>query len=409
MYNLQCDCGLYENYHEGALVMISRTLHASLQACAQQFPVVAIMGPRQSGKTTLARQTFPDYYYVSLEDLDRRAAAEHDPRGFLTSCAQYTGVIIDEIQEVPALFSYLQGIVDQAYKPGFFIITGSQHFLMHEKITQTLAGRIALLTLLPLSITELKQANLLPDLDQLLIKGCYPRLYSQPITVQTWYNNYISTYVEKDVRQILRVSDVIAFQRFLKLCAARVGNIVNYADLARDADVSPNTAKAWLSILEASFIIKLVAPYYKNFNKRVIKSPKLYFYDTSLVCNLLGIRSVEDISIHPLRRALFETLIMSEFFKHAFNRNEAPNIYFWRDVQGHEIDIVVEQSFNNVLPIEVKAGMTVNNDFFKGLRDWQKITENQAPMYVVFGGNDNLVYKNNQVVSWKSMEQLLVR
>jgi uncharacterized protein len=249
-------------------MIIRRRLTPYLKKLANQFPVVAVMGPRQSGKTTLAKETFPNYAYVTLEDLDRRIAAKEDPRGFLASYANRYGVIIDEIQEVPELLSYMQGIVDQGYRPGYFILTGSQHFLMYEKITQTLAGRIALLTLLPLSVEELRSTHmLLEDLESQLIKGFYPRLYSQPIDVQTWCSNYISTYVEKDVRQVLQISDVVLFQRFLKLCAARVGNVVNYASLARDADISPNTAKAWISILETSFIIKLLSPYYQNFNK----------------------------------------------------------------------------------------------------------------------------------------------
>ncbi|MFA6066834.1 MAG: ATP-binding protein [Candidatus Babeliaceae bacterium] len=390
-------------------MIIKRDITGHLKSLAQQFPVVAVMGPRQSGKTTLVRETFPDYTYVTLEDLDRRALAKEDPRGFFATYAQDSGLIIDEIQEVPELFSYMQGIVDQAYRPGYFIVTGSQHFLMYEKITQTLAGRIALLTLLPLSVHEIKEAGLLPDqVESLLIKGCYPRLYAQPIDVHTWVTNYISTYVEKDVRQVLRIIDVMTFQRFLKLCAARVGNILNYASIARDADISPNTAKEWISILEASYIIKLLYPYYNNFNKRVIKSPKLYFYDSALVCSLLGIRTAQELQLHSLRGALFESFVVSELFKYNYNNNELPNIYFWRDVQGHEIDVLIEKSVHEIIPVEIKAGMTVTEDFFKALGDWRDITDQpDIPAYIVYGGHENSVRKKGLIYSWNALTQML--
>ena len=389
--------------------MIKRDIEPHLLSLAQQFPAVAVMGPRQSGKTTLVKQVFSDYAYVTLEDMDKRLAARNDPRDFLSLYAHKKGVIIDEIQEVPELLSYMQGIIDQEYKPGFFILTGSQHFLMYERITQTLAGRIALLTLLPLSVNELQSANLLPtSCDEMLLKGFYPRLYAQRFNTREWCINYIGTYVEKDVRQVLAISDVTAFQRFLKLCAARVGNLVNYSDLARDCDISPNTAKAWLSILETSFIVKLLSPYYKNFNKRVIKSPKLYFYDSALVCALLNIRTVEELSLHPIRGALFESFAISEMFKYNFNNNEVPAIYFWRDTQGHEIDAVIEKSFGFVIPVEIKARKTVVNDFFKGLVDWSVITEqSDVPSYVIYSGSENMKQKKGHIFTWFSINALL--
>ncbi len=389
--------------------MIRRLIAPYLKSLAAQFPAVAVMGPRQSGKTTLVRQTFPDYEYVTLEDIDKKMAAKEDPRDFLASYTHKKGLIIDEIQEVPELLSYMQGVIDAAYRPGFFILTGSQHFLMYEKITQTLAGRIALLTLLPLSVAELKEADLLVDnCDALLLKGFYPRLYAQKISVREWCMNYISTYVEKDVRQVLGINDVVAFQRFLKLCAARVGNLINYSDLARDCDISPNTAKAWLSVLETSFVIKMLSPYYKNFNKRVIKSPKLYFYDSALVCALLNIRTVEELSVHPIRGVLFESFAVSEMFKYNFNNNEQPALYFWRDVQGHEIDVVVEKTFGTVIPIEIKARKTVTNDFFKGLHDWFEITEQPGlTSYVIYSGDENMKRKNGHIFPWYEIDELL--
>jgi len=389
--------------------MIKRDILNELLSLAKQFPAVAVMGPRQSGKSTLVKAAFPEYAYVSLEEIDKRVLAKEDPRGFLGSFSQRKGVIIDEVQEVPELFSYMQGIIDQNHRPGFFILTGSQHFLMHEKITQTLAGRIALLTLLPLTVNELKQSNLLLDnMESQLIKGFYPRLYSQDIDVQKWCSSYISTYVEKDVRQVLKITDILTFQKFIKLCAARVGSLLNYAELARDCEISPHTAKEWIAVLETSFVIKLVAPYYNNFNKRVTKSPKLYFYDSALICLLLGIRSADELYMHPIKGAVFESFVMSEIFKYSFNLGEQPQIYFWRDTQGHEIDCVIEKTMGNVIPIEIKAGKTIGSDFFKGLIDWQKISkQDDVKSYVVYGGNEQIVYKHGSVFNWASIELML--
>lgn len=392
-------------------MVINRELKHYLKKLSQQFRAIAVMGPRQSGKTTLVKETFPDYAYVSLENIDTRKIALEDPRGFLSAYSQAKGVIIDEIQEAPDLLSYMQGIIDQEYRPGYFIITGSQHFLMYEKITQSLAGRIALLTLLPLSISELKEACVLPTtVESLLLKGCYPEPYAHHIPISTWCTNYINTYIERDVRQIIKISDVVTFQRFLALCAARVGNLLNYAELARDCDISPNTAKAWISILETSFIIKLLYPYYRNYNKRVIKSPKLYFYDTALVCSLLGIRTEEELFLHPIKGALFECLMISEIFKYNFNANEKPQIYFWRDVQGHEIDCIVEKSFDQIIPIEIKSGKTITKDFFKGLVDWKDISEQEdAPSYVLYAGNESMELQKGNIFSWNNITDMLQR
>ncbi len=390
-------------------MLINRILMPHLLELAKSFPAIAIMGPRQSGKTTLAKQAFPHYAYVTLEDLDMRMAAQEDPRSFFDTYAKKDGLIIDEIQEVPELLSYMQGIIDQAHKPGRFIITGSQHFLMYEKITQTLAGRIALLTLLPLSVDELKEANLLPDtIEPLLIKGFYPRLYSQIMPVQIWYANYISTYVEKDVRQILNISDVVKFQKFIKLCAARVGNLINYADLARDCGITPHTAKDWISVLEASFIIKIVTPYHNNFSKRLVKSPKLYFYDTALICALLGIKTEEDLLIHPFKGAIFESFVMSELFKHSFNKAELPNLYFWRDTQGKEIDCIIEKAFGVTIPIEIKARKTIVENFFETGSQWKSISNQPTTStYIIYSGNETVHRKTGTAISWKNISEFI--
>lgn len=387
---------------------IKREITSHLESLAKQFQVVAILGPRQSGKTTLAQKTFPGYTYVSMENLGIRRKAQEDPEGFFATYANASGMIIDEIQEVPELFSYMQGIVDQRHRPGFFIVTGSQNFLLHEKITQTLAGRIALLTLLPLTIDELQQAHILPEsLEQLLFKGCYPRIYAESINVHQWLSNYVSTYVEKDVRQIINVTDVLAFQRFITLCAARVGNLLNYAELARDCNISPNTAKAWISLLETSYIITLLHPYHKNFNKRIIKSPKLYFYDTGLVCELLGIQNANDLHTHPIRGHLFESFIVSQLFKYRFNQGEKPHLYFWRDIQGHEIDCVIEKSFNEIVPIEIKSNMTMQPDFFKNLKIWSEITQQQGQSYVVYAGKNDFLGTQGQTYAWVHIRNML--
>lgn len=389
--------------------MIAREIAPILQNLAQQFSAVAVVGPRQSGKSTLVKALFPDYAYVTLEDLDKRVAAKSDPRGFLTVYSDRKGLIIDEVQEVPELLSYMQGIIDQAYRPGFFILTGSQQLLLNEKITQSLAGRITFLTLLPLSAAELRAAGKLPEnVEKLLVSGCYPQLYAHPIDPLTWAPSYITSYIERDIRQILKVKDIIVFQKFLKLCAARIGNLINYLELARDCEISPHTAKHWMSILDATYIVKLLPPYYNNFSKRVIKSPKLYFYDTSLVCSLLGIRTAEELAFHPIKGAIFESFIMSEMFKYNFNHNRPQNLYFWRDTQGREIDCIIERMLGKTVAVEIKAGKTVQDTFFRGLSDWQSITKQaEQPSYVVHGGNEDVSYKSRYVFAWYNVEALM--
>jgi len=389
-------------------MLITRQMMPRLKKLASQFPVVALVGPRQSGKTTLAQQAFPDYAYVSLEDLDIRSQAQNDPRLFLTSFDTAAGVIIDEIQEVPHLFSYLQGFVDRKQKPGFYILTGSQNFLLYEKITQSLAGRIAILTLLPLTVSELKNVNRLPaTLEEVLFKGLYPRMYATKSEQEEWTAHYIATYVERDVRQILQISDVLTFQRFLKICAARTGNILNYAELARDTDISPNTAKAWISILQTSYIINILPPYYQNFNKRVIKSPKLYFYDTSLVCSLLGIKKAEELFTHPLRGALFESFAISELFKYCYNTAHKADLYFWRDQQDQEIDCIFEKSHDTLIPIEIKASMTINTHPLRYLNAWKSGANTTAESYLIYAGNQSFQSPEGHIVSWKEIEQII--
>lgn len=389
-------------------MIIRRQITEKLISLAQGFPVVALIGPRQSGKTTLAKETFKDYKYFSMEDPDTKLRVLEDPRGFFALHQQAPGMIIDEIQETPELLSYMQGIVDAQYKPGFFIITGSQNFLLLDKVSQTLAGRIALLTLLPLTLKELRSSGLQFDyFDQILYKGFYPRPYVQPIDFREWFSGYIATYVQRDVRTLLNVTDLKAFQNFLKLCAGRIGQLLNFSALADDCDISPNTAKAWISILEASYIVHLLQPYYKNFSKRIIKSPKLYFYDTGLACSLLSIYDREQFQTHYLRGALFENFVINELMKYRLNQGKEPSLYFWRDVQGHEIDCIVEQALA-LIPIEIKSGMTVKTDFFDGLKNWNEISgQHDIAGYVVYGGNENQPRKFGNVIGWDKIQNIV--
>jgi len=385
--------------------MIPRVLANKIKQLSSQFPVVAILGPRQSGKSTLSKMLFPTYTYVSLEDPDVRAFAERDARRFLTSVTKGEGVILDEVQKVPDLLSYIQGIVDAQKRPGFFVLTGSQNFLLHSTITQTLAGRVALCSLLPFSLEELGPVNgIKPDLEDMLFLGGYPRLFDDGISPLDWYPRYISTYVERDVRLVKNVEDLSTFQRFLGLCAGRIGQLLNIASLASDCGISPNTARSWLSLLEASYIIFLAQPHFRNFSKRLIKSPKLYFYDTGLACSLLQITASNQIHNHYLRGGLFESFVMSELHKYFFNRGLRPPLYFWRDKQGHEVDVIVEKA-DQLLPIEVKSGSTINSSYFDELRFWSELSgslpENNI---VVYGGLDNQQRSSGHVVSWQTLK-----
>ncbi len=389
-------------------MLIKRALTDKVMEAASEFPVIAIVGPRQSGKTTLTQIVFPKHKYLSLEDHDVRALALADPRKFLTEYPTEFGLILDEIQHAPLLLSYMQTIVDQKKKKGFFIVTGSQNFLVDEAITQTLAGRMAVLTLLPLSIAELKEAQLLPaTIETYAYKGSYPKLYAEDASVERLYTNYIRLYVERDVRQIKNVSDLNTFQRFMKLCAGRTGQILNLTSLGNDCGINHNTAKAWISLLEASYIIFLLYPYYKNFGKRIIKSPKLYFLDTGIACSLLNIRSAQELSDHYLCGGLIESLIISDLLKQQHNLDRKPNLYFWRDSTGNEIDCILDESTYPV-PIEIKAGKTVVSDFFKAIVYWNTLIKNpQASTFLIYGGTENQNWPQAHVLSWDASGNLI--
>lgn len=385
--------------------MITRSLETKLKQLAKKMPAIVVIGPRQSGKTTLVRKVFTDKPYVSLEDLDVREFAETDPRGFL---AQYqSGAIFDEIQRVPNLLSYIQTMIDDQPTHGRFILTGSHNYLLQQHVSQTLAGRVAILTLLPLSIEELSQTHAQTQtLEQYLFTGCYPRIYDQKLDPTKWYQDYIQTYIERDVRLIKNISDLHTFQKFIKLCAGRIGQILNLSSLANDSGITHNTAKAWLSVLESSYLVFLLQPHHQNFNKRLIKMPKLYFYDTGLACALLNITNAQQLKTHYLYGSLFESLIITELMKDRFNAGVQPNCYFWRDRLGHEIDCIVEEG-NQFIPIEIKSSKTIHTDFFKGLQYWTKLANMSTEHgYVIYGGTQSQQRKQGNVLGWKNVTQI---
>ncbi len=387
--------------------MYQRSIKKKLSALAKQFPVIALLGPRQSGKTTLVKSLFPNYAYTNLENINHQELAISDPLYFLKSYKKNGGLIIDEAQNAPGLFSQIQLDVDEKGGEGHYIITGSQNFLMNEKISQTLAGRVAIFDLLPLSIEELKEANLLSeDLNTALFMGGYPRIFEKELSPEDWYPNYIRTYLERDVRQMKNLVDLSTFQRFLKLCAGRVGQLVNFSDLGRDCGISYQTAKGWLSLLESSFILFMQPPFYQNYSKRVVKSKKLYFYDTGLLCSLLQIESAEELAHHYLRGNIFESYIVSELIKKRLNQGKRPNCYFWRDQKGNEVDCILEKG-DQLIPIEIKSGQTVSKDFFKSLSYWCELSKTPPEnAYLIYGGDENQVRREGNVLSWSSFNNL---
>ena len=382
---------------------IPRLLTKELRQSAKEYSVIALLGPRQSGKSTLVKKAFPNKIYVSMEDLDNRESCLKDPRGFLQTHS--SGAIIDEVQRVPHLLSYLQTKVDEDKKKGQFILTGSNQFLLEEKLTQSLAGRVSLLRLLPFSLKELPSQKK-QDLSQLIFTGFYPQLHTEKIRVSHWQDNYIDSYVNKDVRLIKNISNLNQFNTFLKMLAGRVGQLVNFQSLSNDCGLSQNTAKSWLSLLESGFIVKKLEPYYKNFNKRLIKSPKIFFYDTGLLCRLLSIKSPSEINHHALKGFLFENFIFIELLKHFFNQGEKPPLYFWRDKTGFEIDFLIEGKILKL--IETKAGQTLSSDFFKNINYFKKISKQKTKSYLIYSGDKNQIQQKSQVLSWKDIHSLLL-
>jgi uncharacterized protein len=379
--------------------MIGRFSTAILQRLAQTYPLVAVTGPRQSGKTTLCKNVFAAKPYVSLEDLDERAFANEDPRGFLARFP--AGAILDEVQHCPKLLSYLQTRVDAHATMGEFVLTGSANLALHSHISQSLAGRVGMLHLLPFTGSELAAADRAPqNLDQLLFQGLYPVIYDRQAEPTIWYNNYLATYIERDVRQLTTIRDLHVFQRFLKLCAARTGQLLNMSSLAADCGISSVTIKHWLTLLEASYIIFLLTPYHENFGKRLTKMPKLYFIDTGLAATLLNIQTAEQLSTHASRAALFETWVVSTLLKCRYNKGLAANTYFWRDQKGLEIDVLLDEG-NALHPIEIKSGQTIADEFSNNLRKWQSLSASTLAT-IIYGGQQTYTRQKIRYIDWQT-------
>jgi uncharacterized protein len=350
--------------------MITRAISEELARSAAEYPVVTILGPRQSGKTTLARMTFPDKPYFSLEDPDVRMAAETDPRGFLGQIEN--GAILDEVQRLPTLLSYVQGMVDQDRRRGRFILTGSHQPQLHEAISQSLAGRTAMLTLWPFSLPELRHYGPMRNPFDLIYRGCFPRLYEEGLAARRFFNSYLQTYVERDVRALIQLRDLSQFQKFLTLLAGRVGQVVNLASLGNDVGASGTTIRNWLSVLKASYVVFELPPFFENVQKRVIKSPKIFFTDVGLAAFLLGIHTEEQASRDPLRGNLYENFIMSDILKGALNKGIRPEVYFFRDSHGNEVDLLIREK-GGITPVEIKSASTFTADFLKGLERFQAL------------------------------------
>ena len=364
--------------------MIERDVSRELIEMSKEYPVVTIIGPRQSGKTTLAKMVFPHHNYVSVEDPDMRERAVTDPRSFLSSFS--TPVIIDEIQRVPSLLSYIQGIVDGGVEEGSYILTGSHQPKLNEAISQSLAGRTAILTLLPLSEKELKNSGNAIDVWDFILKGGYPKIYDKDLKLSRFFNGYVKTYVERDVRQILQIKDTLVFQQFIKLCAGRAGSLLNSSSVSNDLGVSSQTVKEWLSVLEASFISYRLPPFFTNIRKRVVKTPKLYFHDTGLASFLLGIYSTEVLSRDPLRGMLFENAVINEVKKMVNASGSNSELYFYRDNHGNEVDLCIESGREMSL-VEIKSSQTFSMQFTKGLKNMAETFKgNIAGSYVFYNG-----------------------
>jgi len=389
--------------------MIQRKLAIKVRELATYYPVVVITGPRQSGKTTLCRATFPEKNYVSLEALDNRDYAQNDPRGFL---AEYSkGAIIDEVQHVPELLNYMQSEVDDRPEPGRFILTGSQHFGLSQSIAQSLAGRCGILVLLPPDLEELLAFPTAPDeLFTTLWQGAYPRIYDQDIPPQQWLADYVTTYIQRDVRQVINVSDLQHFSGFLKLCAGRTAQEINLSSLGNDAGISHNTTRAWLSILETSYIIHQLPAWHTNVRKQVIKASKLHFFDSGLVCYLLGIREPEQLRHHPQRGAIFESWVAAEIYKAYVHNAEQPDLYHYRETRGLEIDLIIDRG-EQLDIIEIKSSSTVNTEFFKNLNTFATLKKNTDQprniiQHLVYGGEETQQRSDVRLLSWHDIQTL---
>jgi predicted AAA+ superfamily ATPase len=377
--------------------MIKRLITTELIEAAREYPVVTVFGPRQSGKTTLSRMTFPDKPYYSLENPDLRMAAETDPKGFLSTLP--AGAILDEIQRLPVLLSYIQGIVDEAKKPGMFILTGSHQPELHQSVSQSLAGRTALLNLLPFSYRELGNYRKDWNAFQLILTGFYPRVHEERLSPRRFFNGYLQTYIERDVRALINLKDLAPFQQFLALLAGRIGQIINYQSLSNDVGVSATTIKNWISVLKASFVVFDLPPFFENIRKRVVKSPKIYFCDPGLAAFLLNIDTREHLSRDPLRGGLFENLWILDVLKHRSNHGKRPELFFYRDTNGNEVDLIVRHG-RQLIPVEIKSAATFTPEFLKGIERFKKVAGDRClPGLVLYNGDERLSLKGINIIN----------
>lgn len=382
-------------------MIIKRKLSGHLEKMLQQFPVVSLTGPRQSGKTTLLRSVFPDFKYYNLERIDHRQLISADPHGFLMNAGPR--VIFDEVQQLPELFSYIQVVSDERNINGQYILSGSQSFLLNSHISQSLAGRVHVNNLFPFDYSEICEFRDLSDPDSVIVNGYYPRLISQNIEPQDFYPSYLQTYIERDVRTLKAVENLTNFARFLGLCAGRVGQVLNISSLASDAGISVNTAKSWLSLLESSYILFLLQPFYRNFNKRIIKAPKLYFYDTGVLSSLLRITR-EQVHSHYMYGSLFENLVISEIIKNAIHAGKQPSVYYWRESNGIEIDCLIE-SGNQLIALEIKAGQTFNSDYFKNLNRFPD--DDNIKKVLLYYGQETTNISGINIFNWQKFGKFL--
>ncbi len=380
--------------------MVSRVAEKWLKKLARQFRAVAVVGPRQSGKTTLVREVFKSKPYVSLEDPDQRLVADNDPRAFLNQFKR--GAIIDEAQRVPQLFSYLQQILDDTRKDGLFILTGSNNFLLQQSISQTLAGRIGYMDLFPFCYSEIVEAGKQYSTNELIWRGCYPEIYDRNRKPEVWYPAYIRTYIERDVKQLKNITSTITFNRFMKLCAGRTGQQLNMAALSNESGIDLKTIQSWLAVLQSSFIIFLLPPHHKNFNKRVVKTPKLYFYDTGLACSLLGIGHAKELTNSHFRGALFENWVIAELLKQKHNTGIDWAFYYWRDNKGLEIDLLID-GHKKLIPFEIKSAQTFQESFVKNIQAWNGYS-GQRGGQLLFDGKDNYTRSDKiKISNWRQM------
>jgi uncharacterized protein len=382
--------------------VINRGIENRLLKLANSFKAVVLTGPRQSGKTTIVKALFPDKDYISLENPQNRLFALEDPQGFLADLPN--GAILDEVQRVPELFSYLQEILDNSTAKGLFILTGSNNLLLQQNISQTLAGRVTHINLLPFTYSELSEQKHNQSDDELILSGFYPPVFDQQLEPAEWYPSYIRTYIERDVRQIKNITDLIQFERFMHILAGRTAQELNLTAISNVCGVDVKTVQSWISVLEASYIIFLLKPHHKNFNKTIVKRPKLFFYDPGIVCSLLGIKNISQLKYHPLKGSIFETMVVSEEIKKLSFSSHSGNFFYWRDKTGHEVDLILEKA-DSLSPIEIKSSQTINSDYFKNLIYWSKLSKINKGT-VLYAGDETQNRSNGiQVLNWRKFNK----